>query len=284
MLSLLRRRKTLLVATLAALAAAAYAVFALANRVAVADVQSIGGNRVLVPPAEMDIVRATWSIDAERSLVTDVDLLIFPNSPVWKLKLFEFFVQVSCLDPGPDGTEGTADDVEFICSTGRAREVLPSHWIGLRPLRIDLTKPINPETTEIHDLSFIVTNLNPVPQGPPALFGGAMPPQVELGPGQTKVIEAVVHGVRGVPVGTQVEFAIENLPQGVEASFFDAVVELRPMGPMRVPHAMTQLRLTASGEAQIGEQDSILVARGAGMEDRSLIEIEIVPLELAGSP
>ncbi len=104
-----------------AIAIAFSAAMVSANRTPVKDVQSISGNRVLVPDSEAAIQRVTWSIDAEASLVKGVDLLFFPDSKLWKLKLFEIFVRVSCLSP-----EGR----EFICSSGGTKVVLPSHWVA----------------------------------------------------------------------------------------------------------------------------------------------------------
>ncbi len=269
-----RKKKLAMLLVVALLAAAAIVTYALANRVAVADVQSIAGGRVLVPGADMDIVRATWSIDPDTSTVTDVDLLIFPRSTVWKLKLFEFFVQVSCLDSAGN---------EFICSTGSITTVLPSHWIGLRPLRIALTKPINPETTEIEDLSFIVTDLNPVPQTPPQLFVGAMDPKIEVPQGGSVTENIVTHGVRGVPAGTQVQLGLSGLPDGVR-SFFDVFATLEPFGSMNVPHAVQQVTLTAASDAPFGETDAmVMTSDAAGQTDESLVQVEVVPPATATS-
>jgi len=270
LLGKLRKNKVATMLATALIATALLAGYAFANRVAVKDVQSIAGNRVLVPSADLDIVRATWSIDADNSLVRSVDLLTFMNATVWKLKLFEFFVQVSCLD------ETVTPPREFICSTGSTRAVLPSHWIGLRPIRVDLKKPINPETTEIHDLSFIVTDLNPVPQTSPALFVGAMPAQIQLAQGKSVDIDVVTHGVRGVPAGTKIALAIANLPEGVTATLSD-VPPLTEFGPMKIPHSTAKLRLTAKADAPLGERDATISVRSAeGLADQSLLEIEVV--------
>ncbi len=273
LLGKLRKNKVATILATALIATALLAGYAFANRVPVRDVQSITGNRVLVPSTDLDIVRATWSIDAEASLVRDVDLLVFMNSQVWKLKLFEFFVQVSCLD------ESKTPPTEFICSTGSTKAVLPSHWIGLRPIRVDLKRPINPETTEIHDLSFIVTDLNPVPQTRPALFVGAMPAQIKIPQGGSMVIDVVTHGVRGVPAGTEIFLSIGDLPEGVSASFFD-VFALAPFGEMKIPHSTAKLRLTAAAKAPLGERDAtIKVGASVGgtlLNDQSMAEIEVV--------
>ncbi len=273
LLGKLRKNKVATILATALIATALLAGYAFANRVPVRDVQSISGNRVLVPSADLDIVRATWSIDADTSLVRDVDLLVFMNSPVWKLKLFEFFVQVSCLD------ESVTPPKEFICSTGSTRAILPSHWIGLRPIRVDLKRPINPETTEIHDLSFIVTDLNPVPQTKPALFVGAMPAQIKLAQGQSMVIDVVTHGVRGVPAGTLIALAIGNLPEGVSAAFLE-VPPLTPFGEMKIPHSTAKLRLTAAANAPLGERDATIrvgaTVGGVLLSDQSMAEIEVV--------
>ncbi len=253
------------------IATAALAGYAFANRVPVKDVQSIKGSRVTIPSADMAIVRATWSIDPAKRAVTDVDLLIFVNSPVWKLNLFEFFTQVSCQD------ESAPTPREFTCATGSTRAVLPSHWIGLRPIRIELTPPINPES--IHDLGFIVTHLNRVPQTPPALFVGAMPAQIELAQGQSKVIDVVTQGVGGVLAGTKLELAIANLPQGVTASFDNAqafVLEADPTLPMNTPRSTAKLRLTAAANAPMGGTDASVAVSGGGLSDTSLAEIEVV--------
>ncbi len=277
-----RRKKLLTSLAIALIAVAGLAAYAFANRVAVADVQSIAGGRVVVPASNVDIVRATWSIDPDTSLVTDVDLLVFPNAPVWKLKLFEFFVQVSCLD---------SSGAQFICSTGSTRVVFPSHWIGLRPLRILLNKPINPETTEIDDLSFIVTDLNPVPQGLPQLFAGALNPanntaQVRLAPGQSTEIELIGHDVR-LPdgrkaLGAQTFFDVFFLPQGVTAEPSQGSFTLNEAGA--APHGRTMIMLTAASDAQIGETDAMIKMQttlpdGTLSQDETTLEVDVVPVE-----
>jgi len=203
--NLRRRWKTVLVILL--VAGTSFIGGGYANRVVVGLIQSIAGNRVLVPPPELQIVAAVWSIDGPKSLVTDVVLLVTTQSPVLTLKRYQVFVQVSCLD------ETILPPREFICSNGQTSIILPTNGAGLRRLRIILETPVNPELTEIHDLSFIVTDLGRIGPIPPTHFVGPTPAVVELTPGTSVRVTVRAVGVAGVaPEGHVVLTAKANHP------------------------------------------------------------------------
>ena len=147
--------------------------------------------------------------------------------------------------------------------------------IGLRPIRIDLTRPIDPEVTEVHDLSFIVTDLSQVPQTGPALFVAAVPAQIGLAQGASTTVAVEVTGVRGVPAGTLVKLSLENLPKGVQASFFDVVIALNPSGPGMVM-GTGKLTLTAAPDAPVGDTDVSVMASGGGLSDQSVAIIGVL--------
>ncbi len=221
------RWKTILV--LAVVVAASFSIGVFANRVIVQNVQSLAGNHVLVPAPELQILQTTWAINGTASLVTGVKLNLttvgLSGSPIIT-KIYQIFVQVSCLD---------AAGVEFTCSTGNGSVALPSNMSGAQfLLPITLSTPIDPEATEVHDLSYIVTGA-PDPGG--IVTPAGMLPSIVLGvsnstlfqvpipsasptvaPGQsaTTLILALASGNGGA--GT-VNLNAGQLPSGLTACF-----------------------------------------------------------------
>ena len=123
-----------------------------ANQVIVQQVQSLAGNHVLVPAPELQIVSSSFIINGTASLLTAVVLNVTtvgqPGSPAGT-KLYQVFIQVSCLN---------AAGVEFTCATGSNTITLPTNMAGTQAILVVPVSPaIDPETTEVHDLSFIVT-------------------------------------------------------------------------------------------------------------------------------
>ncbi len=268
-ISELRRRwKTVL--ALAVVASSSFMVGAYANRITVGIIQSVAGNRVLVPPPELQIVATTWSIDPQKSLVTDVDLLVTTNSPVWQLKLYQIFIQVSCLD------ETVTPPVEIICSNGQARIVLPTHGIGLRPIKIVLDKPINPETIEIHDLSFIVTDLGRVPPMPPTIFVGPTDVSIQVEQGSSVRVPIHVVGVAGVLAGTQVTVTSSNLPNGITETDPAPLTLMASPGSPGVVMIDSFFDIFADLSAMIGSSDIQLMVTGPSLSDIAILQLDVI--------
>ncbi len=70
------------------------------------------------------------------------------GGPVGVTKLYTVFVQVSCFN--------NATRTEFTCATGSGTITLPASG-GVGILIVPVSPAIDPETIEVHDLSFIVT-------------------------------------------------------------------------------------------------------------------------------
>ena len=124
----------------------------LGNQVRVIFVEAIAGTRVLVPDPGLVIRDVSWQIDPQRSLVTGLILFVFATTE--EFAVFQIFVQVSCLFI-VNGQEDPSS--EHICSTGESFVFNPGPF-GTH-VNVNLLPPINPETIEIHDLSFIVKGL-----------------------------------------------------------------------------------------------------------------------------
>ncbi len=137
------------------MASASFSLGAFANQVVVQNVQSLAGNHVLVPAPELQVLSSSWNINGTASLITGVTLNLTTVSATGAtgFKLYQIFIQVSCLN---------AAGVEFTCSTGTNAIPLPVNR-GSALLVVGLTPPIDPETTEVHDLSFIVTGTSCTP-------------------------------------------------------------------------------------------------------------------------
>jgi hypothetical protein len=132
---------------------ASFSIGAFANQVKVLHTSDIGGNHVVVPAPELQIQNNFWKVNANQSLVVMVLLQVttvgIAGSPIVN-KVYQVVVQVSCLNSA---------NVSYTCSTGRGIIPLPSNMNGTSAvLPVPLNPPIDPETTEIDDLSFIVTS------------------------------------------------------------------------------------------------------------------------------
>ncbi len=252
------------------IAAASFTAGGFANKVFVGLVQSIGGNHVIVPAPELQIIESRWSIDPQKSLVTDVDLLVTTNSSVWQLKLYQIDVQVSC--------EDTAGN-EYICAYGLASIILPTHGIGLRPIRIILNHPIDPETTEIHDLSFIVTDLAKIPAQPPTIFGGPTTAELTVEQGSSVRVAIMVVGVAGVGDGTPAMVSLnpQPLPPGLTASPASQSLTLtfEPNKP-EVVMADSFFDVFADVSAQVGTYEIKMVTIGP-RNDAALFWLHVIP-------
>lgn len=154
--------KTVLVIVVAA--AASFSIGAFANQVVVQQVQSLAGNHVLVPAPELKITSSFWSINGTASLITGVTLNITTvgGAGTTGFKLYKVYIQVSCFN--------NATQTGFTCATGNNSIILPVNMNGTSTrLNVPITPPIDPETIEVHDLSFIVTG-NPVTCKPDFAF------------------------------------------------------------------------------------------------------------------
>ena len=121
---------------------------AFANQVIVQNVQSLAGNHVLVPAPELRILSSTWNINGTASLVTGVTLNVTTVGGANVTKLYQIFIQVSCFN--------NATQTEFTCATGSNTIILRANG-GVGTLIVPISPAIDPETVEVHDLSFIVT-------------------------------------------------------------------------------------------------------------------------------
>ncbi len=122
-----------------------------ANQVIVQQVQSIGGNHVTVPAPELKVLNTFWNTELNSSRVTGLILNITTTAPSGATgsKLYQVEVQVSCL---------TGTTVSPNCAVGTTLVSLPVNLNGASVLiPLSIAPSIDPETTEIDDLSFIVT-------------------------------------------------------------------------------------------------------------------------------
>jgi hypothetical protein len=116
--------------------------------VIVQNVQSLAGNHVSVPAPELRIINSSWNINGTASLLTGVTLNVTTvGGSAVAFKLYTIYVQVSCLN---------ANNVSYTCATGTGTITLPANG-GAGTVVVPVSPAIDPETTEVHDLSFIVT-------------------------------------------------------------------------------------------------------------------------------
>lgn len=223
--------------------AASFSVGAMANQVIVQQIQSLAGNHVLVPAPELQIISSTFTINGNLSVITAVILNVTtvgqPGAPV-VTKLYQVFIQVSCLDQTVLGKAG----LEFTCATGTATITLPSNG-GSGRLIVPITPQIDPETIEVHDLSFIVTGTpSPVSGGCTADFAiSAVPTSVtlnETGTGRanatlTKILTSICQFSGTINLSTKLLMPVP----GLTASLFPATVTLTPGGTAVVTEVIT---------------------------------------------
>lgn len=144
-----RSWKTILAALLIGITS--FTIGSYANRVVVQQVQSIGGNHVTVPAPELLVLNTIWNNELNSSMVTGLilNLTTTGGSGATGSKLYQVEVQVSCLT-------GTA--VRPNCAVGTTLVTLPVNMNGNSVLvPVSIFPSLDPETTEIDDLSFIVT-------------------------------------------------------------------------------------------------------------------------------
>ncbi len=148
--SILRSRWKTILATLL-IAISGFSLGTFANRVVVQQVQSIGGNHVTVPAPELKVLNTIWNTELNSSRVTGLILNLTTTgaSGATGSKLYQVEVQVSCL---------TGTTVSPNCAVGTTLVTLPVNMNGAAVLiPVSISPSIDPETTEIDDLSFIVT-------------------------------------------------------------------------------------------------------------------------------
>jgi hypothetical protein len=217
---------------------ASFSIGVYANKVIVQQVSGIGGNEVLVPAPELQIVNNFWRIDANQSLVTSIVLQVTTVSVAGSTaivnKFYQIVVQVSCLN---------AAGVAYTCSVGTGVIVLPSNMNGNTAiLQVKLNKPIDPEVTEIDDLSFIVTGYV-VPSSTPGVIVVTPNPTPTLNSNLTAMLPATLMSINGF-AGT-VELTAMSPDPGVAVS----------LSPQPYPPAPSEnITLTAGGSAQVTVQ------------------------------
>jgi hypothetical protein len=149
--SILRSKyKTVLAALLIAISA--FTIGTYANRVIVQQVQSIGGNHVNVPAPELQVLNTIWNTELNRSIVTGLLLNVTTTGVPGQTgtKLYHIDVQVSCLPSTATAPRN--------CAFGSTLVTLPVNMNGtVAVVPVSIAPAIDPEVTEIDDLSFIVT-------------------------------------------------------------------------------------------------------------------------------
>ena len=153
--SLKSKWKTLTAMSLIALAT--FAVSSYANRVVVQQVQPIGGNHVQVPAPELQVLDTIWNVNVNQSLVTGLILNVttIGGPGLTGSRLYSINIQVSCIR-NPDITP--TPPVRPNCAVGQVSVKLPVNLNGVATLvPVSIAPSLDPEKTEIEDLSFIVT-------------------------------------------------------------------------------------------------------------------------------
>ncbi len=215
--------KTIL--TIILVSASSFSIGVFANRVVVQQVQSLAGNHVGVPAPELQVLNSFWRINLNQSLVTSLLLNVTtvgtPTTTIG-VKLYQVLVQVSCLS-----TAG----VPFTCSTGSTQAPLLTNMNGTSAiLVVALRPPVDPENTEIDDLSFIVT-ATPVPSGP-GVIGIVSSATPTIGPNGTAV-QVTLMSINGFS-GT-LTLSANSLDPGIVLSPPTQNVTLKPGGTAIVP-------------------------------------------------
>jgi len=152
-ISLKPKWKTIIAMTL--IAVASFTIASYANRVVVQQVQPIGGNHVTVPAPELQVLNTIWNINVNQSLVTGLILNVTTvgGTGLSGVRLYSINIQVSC--------QITALPVPVVrpnCAVGQVSIKLPVNLSpGAALVPVSIAPAIDPEKTEIDDLSFIVT-------------------------------------------------------------------------------------------------------------------------------
>jgi hypothetical protein len=210
--------KTLLV--IAVMATVSFTAGTFANTVVVQNSpQSLGGNEVRVPAPEFQVVDSSWQIDLNSSTVTAVALVVTTVGGPNVTKLYQVDVEVSCL-------ASTTPPTKYICSGGNGVIPLPANMHGAATtLLVTLTTPVDPEATEVHDLSFIVTGTL---MFTPAVTAVPSSPTVSLSPTTGNVsLNIPIVSVNGF--GGSVTL-IAAAPPGLSVALSTGSVSLAPGG------------------------------------------------------
>ena len=113
---------------------------------------------MFVPAPELQVVNSLWHVSLNQSLVTFVILNITTVGPASGFKVYQVFVEVSCLN--------LTTNITYTCSQGSGLMPLPTNMNGASAVMpVLLVPPVDPETAEIHDLSFITTSIS-LPNSP----------------------------------------------------------------------------------------------------------------------
>ncbi len=149
--------------TLAVVTLASFSVGVFANQLVVQQIQSLSGSQVLVPAPELQILSSSWSINLFNSTIVAVILNVTTvGGTTTQFKLYQIFVQLSCLKGPLPGIPGT----DFTCAVGTTTITLPTNMNGASAIvKVPITPPIDPELIEVHNISFIVTG-SPAPCAP----------------------------------------------------------------------------------------------------------------------
>jgi len=248
---------------IAIITAASFSAGTFANQVIVQQVQSLAGNHVLVPAPELVIISSSFAINGTASLVTGVILNVTTVGTTTSsgTKLYQIFIQVSCLTNAIPPTE-------YTCATGSNTITLPVNMNGAFAfLTVPITPPIDPETTEVHDLSFIVTgNPTPIPPQCTSTFNvKANPTFLNITRNTAFPVNATVTKILTYtgtcPRATVNLTAIAKgpgppgTPQGIQVNIFPNVVTLPP-SPTTVTEIITVLPTTLPAQYQVIETDT----------------------------
>ncbi len=119
----------------------------------------------MVPAPELQILTSSWSINLNTSSIVAVILNVTTvGGTTTQFKLYQIFVQLSCLKGPLPGIPGT----DFTCAVGTITITLPTNMNRTSTIvRVPITPPIDPELIEVHNLSFIVTG-SPAPPPTPS--------------------------------------------------------------------------------------------------------------------
>ena len=125
-----------------------------ASQINVSNIQRMSTAEKKVEPARAEIIRVDWIIDASSSTVDGVTLIVKNTDPV-NPHSFDIVVQVSC---------ESSHHNPFICAGGST----PVGGVGpidpgqVAPATVGFDFAIDPERTQIEDLSFIITEHPPL--------------------------------------------------------------------------------------------------------------------------
>jgi hypothetical protein len=143
----------------------------------------------MVPAPELQIQNNFWRINANQSVVTSVILQVFTNASGTVVnKFYQIVVQVSCTNSA---------GAVYTCSFGRGTVSLPTNTAGATFIvTVPLTPQIDPETTEIDDLSYIVTGYV-LPSSTPGVISLTANGNPTLNSNGTGTLQATLMSING---------------------------------------------------------------------------------------